>query len=215
MKKDAKYYRFTLMALFAAITLIMGLTPLGYIPLLFIKLTILHIPVILGSVLLGPGYGAGLGVLFGLTSLLNNTMAPALTSFTFSPFVPLPGTTQGTPVALLVCFLPRILVGVFPYFVYQWLQKHLKGRRKTTAALAVSGVAGSLTNTLLVMGLIGFLFRDAYAAAKGIAPDAVTEILLGIVGFNGGIEAVAAGVLTAALGIVLQRLVQPDRDRTV
>lgn len=96
MKKNAKYYKFTLMALFAAITLIMGFTPLGYIPLPFIKMTVIHIPVILGSVLLGPQYGAGLGALFGLTSLINNTMMPAVTSFTFSPFIPLPGTTGYT-----------------------------------------------------------------------------------------------------------------------
>lgn len=208
MKKNAKYYKFTLMALFAAITLIMGFTPLGYIPLPFIKLTIIHIPVILGSVLLGPQYGAGLGVLFGLTSLINNTMMPAVTSFTFSPFIPLPGTTQGTPVALLICFLPRILVGIFPYYVYRGMQKVLKDRDKNVASLAVSGVAGALTNTVFVMGLIYFLFRDAYAAAKGIAPDAVAGIIMGIVSFNGVIEAIAAGVIVAALGKVLLRFTQ-------
>ena len=91
--QKAKYLNFVLLALFAAITVLLGLTPLGYIPLPFIKLTIIHIPVILGAILLGPKYGAALGFLFGLTSLLNNSMTPALTSFTFSPFIPLPGTT--------------------------------------------------------------------------------------------------------------------------
>ncbi|MDD3261928.1 MAG: ECF transporter S component, partial [Oscillospiraceae bacterium] len=148
MKKNAKYYKFVLMALFAAITLIMGFTPLGFIPLPFIKLTIIHIPVILGSVLLGPQYGAALGALFGLTSLVNNTMMPALTSFTFSPFIPLPGTTHGTPLALLICFLPRILVGIFPYYVFQGMEKLLKGRDHHVASLAVSGVVGALTNTV-------------------------------------------------------------------
>lgn len=210
MKKTAKYYKFTLMALFTAITLIMGFTPLGYIPLPFIKLTIIHILVILGAVLLGPQYGAGLGVLFGLTSLINNTMMPAVTSFTFSPFIPLPGAAHGTPVALLICFLPRILVGIFPYYVYRGMRKLLKSRDKNMVSLAVSGVAGALTNTILVMGLIYFLLRDAYAAARGIAPDAVIGIIMGIVSFNGIIEAVAAGILVAVLGKVLLRLTQPD-----
>ncbi len=211
MKKSAKYYRFTLMALFAAITLIMGFTPLGFIPLPFIKLTIIHIPVILGSILLGPQYGAILGALFGLTSLINNTVVPAVTSFTFSPFIPLPGTTHGTPVALLICFLPRILVGIFPYYVFQGMNKLLKGRDKQIGALAVSGVAGALTNTAFVMGLIYFLFRDAYAAAKGIAPDAVPAIIMGIVSFNGVIEAIAAGIIVAAVGKVLLQFVQTGK----
>ena len=58
------------------------------------------------------------------------------------------------------------------------------------------------------MGLIYFLFRDAYAAAKGIAPDAVAGIIMGIVSFNGVIEAIAAGVIVAALGKVLLRFTQ-------
>ena len=213
MKKNAKYYKFTLMALFVAITLIMGFTPLGYIPLPFIKLTIIHIPVILGSVLLGPQYGAALGGLFGMTSLITNTMMPAVTSFTFSPFIPVPGSTQGTPVALLICFLPRILVGIFPYYVYRGMEKLLKGKDKHVAALAVSGVAGALTNTIFVMGLIYFLFRDAYAAVKGIAPDAVSSVIMGIVGFNGVIEAIAAGIIVAALGKVLLHFVEEKSAR--
>lgn len=209
MKKDARYYRFVLAALFAAITLAMGFTPLGFIPLPFIKLTVIHIPVILGSVLLGPQYGAALGALFGLTSLVNNTMMPAATSFTFSPFIPLPGSAHGTPAALLICFLPRILVGVFPYYVYHGMEKLLRGRDRHVAAFAVSGVAGALTNTGFVMGLIYLLFRDAYAAAKGIAPEAVPGIIMGIVAFNGVIEAIAAGILVSALGKVLLRFAPP------
>lgn len=199
----AKYFDFVLLALFAAITLVLGLTPLGYIPLPFIKLTILHIPVILGSVLLGPKHGAALGFLFGLTSLISNTILPAITSFTFSPFIPLPGTTQGTPVALLICFVPRILVGIVPYFVWRGLSLLFRQRDKHIVSLAAAGVAGAMTNTVLVMGLIYFLFRDAYAAAKGIAPDAVSGVIMGIVGFNGVIEAIAAGVIVAAVGKVL------------
>ena len=74
-------------ALFGAIIVIMAFTPfLGYIPLGFTRATIIHIPVILGSLLLGPKKGAALGAIFGLTSLINNTMNPTVTSFVFTPF---------------------------------------------------------------------------------------------------------------------------------
>ena len=62
-------------ALFAALIIIMAFTPfLGYIPLGFTRATIIHVPVIIGSILLGPKKGAVLGGIFGLTSFINNTM---------------------------------------------------------------------------------------------------------------------------------------------
>lgn len=74
-------------ALFAALILIMAFTPfLGYIPLGFTRATIIHIPVIIGSILLGPKKGAFLGAVFGLTSFINNTLNPNVTSFVFTPF---------------------------------------------------------------------------------------------------------------------------------
>ena len=202
-----RYRDFVLAAAFAAFILLMAFTPLGYIPLPFIKMTIIHIPVILGAVILGPKYGAFLGFLFGLTSLINNTITPALTSFTFSPAIPVPGTGKGTPLALLVCFLPRILVGVLPYFAYRGIMKllgHLK--QGDIAALAAAGVCGAMTNTIGVMGLIYILFKDAYAAVRGISTEAVAGVVLGIVGTNGVIEAIGAGILVAAIGKILLHL---------
>lgn len=82
-------------ALFAALIIIMAFTPfLGYIPLGFTRATIIHVPVIIGSILLGPKKGAVLGGIFGLTSFINNTMNPTVTSFVFTPFYSL-GEMQG------------------------------------------------------------------------------------------------------------------------
>ena len=106
-----------LTALFTALLLVMGFTPLGLIDLPILKATILHVPVIIGSVLLGPKKGAFLGAVFGAISLWKNTMAPSLLSFAFSPLVPLPGENHGSFWALAICFAPRILVGVAPWFV--------------------------------------------------------------------------------------------------
>ena len=195
---NSKYRDFVLLALFAAIVLLLGFTPLGMIPLPFIKMTIIHIPVILGALLLGPKYGAVLGSLFGLVSLISNT---------FSPLIPLPGTANGTPLALVVCFLPRILVGVIPYYVYRAIQKVTHAKKEgSIVSLAVAGLSGALTNTIFVMALIFVLFRDAYAAAKGVPADAVLGIVLGIVGANGIPEAIGAGILVAAIGKVLFKI---------
>ena len=76
-----------LMALFVALTLFLNLTPIGLIPLPVIKGTTLHIPVIIGAIILGPKAGGMLGGVFGLCSIWNNTMSPALLSFAFSPYI--------------------------------------------------------------------------------------------------------------------------------
>ena len=99
------------MALFAAIILLLAFTPIGYIQLPIIKATIVHVPVILGAIILGPKKGAILGVLFGLTSFISNTFMPTALSFAFSPAIPLPGTPNGSIWSLFICFVPRIFGG--------------------------------------------------------------------------------------------------------
>ncbi len=190
--------RLVVTALFCAVILLLNFTPIGYIQLPLIKATIVHVPVIIGSILLGPKIGAGLGFVFGLTSLYNNTFAPALLSFAFSPFIPVPGTGSGSPAALLVAFLPRILVGIVPYYLNRLLERTLNGKHELLS-LSLSGLAGSLTNTVLVMNLIYFLFRDAYGTVRNLAVDAVYRAVLAVIFANGVPEAALAAVLTAAV----------------
>ena len=113
-------------AMFVAIILAMSFVPyLGYIPLGFMNATIIHVPVIIGAILLGPARGAFLGGIFGLTSMINNTFNPNLTSFVFSPFYSL-GNVHGNFKSLMICFVPRILIGVVAYYVYTGIVKRRK-----------------------------------------------------------------------------------------
>lgn len=193
----------TQVALFTALIFLMAFTPfLGYIPLGFTRATIIHIPVILGALVLGPKKGAILGFAFGLTSFINNTMNPTVTSFVFTPFYSL-GEYSGGIGSLVICFVPRILVGVVPFYVYRLVKKLSKKESTSVPGLALAGVAGALTNTLLVMNLIFLFFRDAYASANGVASNAVYGFILSIIGINGVPEAIVAGVLTVLIGKVL------------
>lgn len=194
-------------ALFSAIIFIMAYVPyLGYIPLGFMNATIIHIPVILGAIFLGPKYGAFFGFLFGLTSLLKNTFSPNLTSFVFSPFYTAGGVHGGIK-SIIICFVPRILIGIAAYFVFRLLYKALKGKKGgRTIALAVSGIAGSLVNTLLVMYGIFFLFGESYSGAKEIAADALHGVILTVIGTQGVPEAIVAGILVSAVGQVLLKI---------
>ena len=187
-------------ALFAALIIILAFTPfLGYIPLGFTRATIIHIPVIIGSLMLGPKKGAFLGFVFGMTSFINNTMNPTATSFVFTPFFEL-GEVHGGIGSVIICFVPRILVGVVPWYVYRGLER-ISG--KQMLSLAAAGIAGALTNTLLVMNLIYVFFRTAYAAANNVAEGAVYTFILSIIGMNGVPEAVVSAVLVSIICRVL------------
>ncbi|MDO4303437.1 MAG: ECF transporter S component [Bacillota bacterium] len=270
--KNEKTNELVLTALFTAIIVIMAFTPLGYIPLVVINATIIHIPVILGALFLGPKKGAFLGFVFGFTSFLNNTFKAATASaFVFSPVLAANVIgVSGIFKSLYICFVPRILVGIIPYFVYILIRNLLKSEQKvwrvvinavvsiilfisiraflmnliksdnsavigtvaglvagivlfvvltmtvqkkasTTVALAYAGLTGAFTNTLFVMSGIYILYKDAYAQALGIAGDAVIDVILGVVSFNGIVEAVVAAILIAGVGLALTH-VKPIKE---
>lgn len=186
-------------ALMAAIVIVLANTPLGMIQLPIIKATTVHIPVILGAILLGPGAGAILGAVFGICSLVSNTMAPTLLSFAFSPFL----STTGIPGALKAIWISvgcRILIGV----VAGWLWVlFTKIKLNQFIALPIVGFVGSMVNTVTVMGSIYFLFAQQYAEAKEVAFTAVFGLVMGTVTASGIPEAIAAAILVLALGKVL------------
>ena len=134
-------------------------------------------------------------------------MSPAALSFAFSPLIPVPGTASGTPLALVICFVPRILVGIVPWFVYRGLQKLMKENSGAEVlSMAIAGASGAILNTGLVMSLIYFLLRDAYATLKGIPVDGVAAAVLTVVGTNGVAETALAVILVPAIGKILLSL---------
>ncbi len=207
-KASAKTLGLVQLALLGALIFILAFTPfIGYIPLGVTRATIVHIPVIVGSLLLGPRKGAILGTLFGLTSFLNNSfVSPNATSFVFTPLYSV-GDFHGNFWSLVICFVPRILVGVVPYYVYKLFKRLLKERRGSeTVSLAVAGMSGALVNTLLVMNLIYVCFGAQYAAAKGAAYKGFYWVILTVIGTNGVPEAIVAAILTAAICKALFRV---------
>ena len=196
-------------AIFGAIICIMAFTPfLGYIPLGFTRATIIHIPVIIASLLMGPKKGGALGFLFGLTSFINNTVNPTVTSFVFTPFYNL-GEFSGGIGSVIICFIPRILVGIVPFYVYKLVMRFVSEETKKKGVsgigLVLAGISGALVNTLLVMNMIFLFFRDAYAKANDVASSAVYTFILSVIGINGVPEAIVAGVLTLCIGKVLMK----------
>lgn len=200
MKKQKHDTRWMVsVALMAAIIIVLANTPLGMIQLPIIKATTVHIPVIIGAVLLGPSAGAILGAVFGICSLISNTMAPTLLSFAFSPFM----STSGIPGAVKAIWISvgcRILIGVAAGWL--WIL-FMKLKVNQLLALPMVGFIGSMVNTVTVMGSIYLLFAQQYADAKDVAVSAVWGLIMGTVTASGIPEAIAAAILVLALGKVL------------
>jgi uncharacterized membrane protein len=123
----------------SAISIFLGITRLGFIPWITgASLTIMHVPVIIGAVLEGPVVGLAIGFIFGIFSLIQAAVAPT-------------GPTDVLFTNPLISVLPRLFIGPLSWLIYRGLKQW------EVPAMIAAGVAGSLTNTLLVLGMIGLL----------------------------------------------------------
>ena len=199
-KMDTRYL--ATLAMFCGVLLVLGISGIGFIPLPVIKATTMHIPVILGAILLGPSAGGVLGALFGLCSVWANTTAPGLLSFAFSPFM----TTEGLPgvaTSLWIAVGCRICFGIAAGWLWKLFRKMLK---QDYLALPVTAALSSVLHTLLVMGSIYVLLAQQYAEAKNVAITAVFGLVMGTVTSSGIPEAIIAAVVVTVVGKALLHL---------
>jgi uncharacterized membrane protein len=135
----------------SAISILLGITRWGFIPWFGgVSLTIMHVPVIIGAVLEGPVVGALIGLIFGVFSMIQAAVAPN-------------GPADVWFTNPLLSVLPRIFIGPAAWLAWRALRKW------PVVGLIGAGIAGSLTNTLLVLGMIGLLGFLPWAALGGIA----------------------------------------------
>ena len=206
-KMDTRYM--ATLAMFCGILLVMGATGIGFIPLPVIKATTMHIPVILGAILLGPAAGAVLGGVFGLCSIWANTTSPGLLAFAFSPFM----TPEGLPGVLKSLWIAlgcRILLGVIAGWLWKGLKRILK---QDYLALPVTSAIATICHTILVMGSIYLLLAQQYAQAKNVAITAVFGLVMGTVTASGIPEAIIAAVLVTVIGKALLHLMERMKKR--
>lgn len=180
-----------------AIEAIVCFTPLGSLPALGpVVATLSHIPVIITAILLGTGAGTAMGFFFGLFSFIVMTFTPpGPTAFVFTPFYSV-GEFKGNLWSLVICFLPRILIGLVTGLSYLILSKAMrKYKNKNAIVYGVSGFLGSMTNTLLVLAGIYLFFGKSFASVIGVE----YKLLLGVIGSI----ILTSGLPEAALGAVL------------
>lgn len=166
--------RMTRIAVLGAISIVLSITPLGYIPvsLIGLQITFMHVPVIIASIVDGYTGGIIVGLIFGITSLIHGQstiLAPVL----INP---------------MVSVVPRIFIGVISAWVY-----------KKTKNSGITAIAGTFSNTALFLTAVYFFALPAFASVKKISTSIVAKTLC-IVGVTNGIpEIIFAFIIVTAV----------------
>ncbi|HEY60468.1 MAG TPA: ECF transporter S component [Anaerolineae bacterium] len=147
--------------LMAAIAVLLGATHWGFIPWFGgVALTIMHIPAVIAAVLEGPVAGMVVGLVFGIFSMIQAAIAPTG-----------PADVWFTNPVLAV--LPRLIIGPAAWVAWQLL------KRWPAAGLLFAGAVGSLTNTVLVLSVIGLMGYAPWVLIGGIAvTNGLPELLV-------------------------------------
>lgn len=188
MNKTLELRKMVIASLLLAFIILFGLTPLGMWNFGVVYITLMCIPVILGTLVLGQGYGMLLTIAFGTISLITGLRAPSALA---SPIY------QRSPVLLAVlCYAPRLLVPLTTLLAKQLFVKN----ENDTKQLAIPCVVGSLTNTFFYLGLIPVLY-----IAIGFDNPTILSTLGGIVLAGGLPEAVACAIIVPAIIFALRK----------
>lgn len=178
-------------SLFMAIIILQSWVPfLGNItiPLYPLSITFIHVTVIVATLYLGTKAGVIVGGVWGVNSLIRAYLMPTSPMYIYvfnSPFV---------------AILPRMLMPLIVGFISR---KILSKSVSLKVNAAISGVLGSLLNTVLVLGSIVLFRRDQYLSIQDASMETLWSILSGIVITNGIPEMILAGILVPVILIAL------------
>ena len=198
MKQTSGTRRLTQLALLAALLLVMNFTPLGYLQVGPLSMSLMSIPVAIGAMLMGPVDGAILGGVFGATSFLQavqGTSAMGAALFAYSPVG-----------SFVVCFVARVLVGLCCGLVYQGMRKILPGKEKVCAA--VGGFSAAFLNTVFFMGFLVLLFYGSpyvQGIVEALGVSNPLAFVVAVVGVQAIVEWAACCVVAAAVTVPLRK----------
>lgn len=194
MKKKFNTKKMVELAIFIAIIILMAFTPLGYLKLFAVDITLIVIPVAVGAVILGPTAGAVLGFVFGMTSfILSFSNALGAMMLDINPIF-----------RVITCIVPRIMCGWLTGIVYLGMKKN---KKLSKVGVAVANLACPLFNTVFFMGALMLFYyntpivQDLAASMNVFNPIAFVIVF---VGANAVIEAVACFIIGTALTKAVQ-----------
>ena len=194
--RNSKTLKMVQLTILIAVELLMSFTPIGYLRTAGLEISLITIPVVIGAMLLGPGAGAALGAVFGLTSFWQ--------CFGMSPFGAV--LLSINPVCtFLVCVPTRVLMGFLTGMLFQVIKKV---DRTHTVSYFIGGLLGAALNTLFFMGtLMLFFWRSDYIQEINASLGGLNMFLFvcAFVGLNGLLELPASCLAGGAAAKAVER----------
>ncbi len=200
-KKGMGPRELALLGLLTGILLVLYFTPLGYLNIGPLAMTMNMIPVAIGAIALGPLGGAVLGGVFGLTSVLQamgigGASLMGQMTFAISPVL-----------TIIQRFAARVLVGLCAGYIYRLLKKPLG-----VVSYFVTGFSAAFLNTLFFMGALILLFgRTDYVRELAGGRNLILWAC-GYVGVQALFEMALSTVITGAVGTALGRARLLERE---
>lgn len=192
MKKiDTK--KLVILALLTGILVLMAYTPLGYLKVGALSITLNMIPVAIGAVALGPTGGAILGTVFGITSFVQ--------CFGGDPFgTMLAGySLLGT---FVVCTVSRTLAGFLVGLIYKLLSQKAAN---SYVLFPVIGLLAAVFNTLFFMTSLMAIFGNTAELSQMRGGMNLLAFMCAFVGINAVFEIIASTVVTGAVAAALKK----------
>ncbi len=175
-------------AMLCGIVLLLGLTKIGMIPLGFVNISILAIPVVIGTHLLGLQSGIALGIFFGAISALSAFGIYGTPSGLVAPIL-----SASPALAAVLSFVPRLLVPVFTCLAGKLWGTQRRG-------LILSAIVGSLTNTVFYLGMMLLFY-----SVLGLDASSVLAIIGGTGLIAGGLEAAANALISTPVILAVRK----------
>ena len=199
--KKTTTHNLVTLAMLCAILLVMSFTPLGYLTIGPLAISLNMIPVAIGAIALGPVYGGILGGVFGFTSFLQclgvgGTSPMGVILFGISPIL-----------AFMQRMIPRILAGLICGYLYQFVKKICN----STVACFVTGFAAALLNTLLFMTFLILLFGNTEYMKELIGGKNIILFICTFVGINAVVEMLAATLIVGPVGTAMHKILPSRR----
>lgn len=195
MKKKFNTKQLTTLGLLTAVLLLMAYTPLGYLNIGLLAITLNIIPVALAAITLGPAGGAIIGAVFGLTSFLQcigigGTSPMGSVLFSINPFF-----------SCIQCFVPRVLDGLLLGYIF----KGLKKAANVQVSCFIIGFLSAFLNTLFFMTSLILLFGNTEYVQGLMGGRNVIVFVCSFVGINAVFEMIASTVITGLVGFALYK----------
>jgi len=193
MKRNFDTKQLTMLGLLTAVLLLMAYTPLGYLNIGPLAITLNIIPVALAAITLGPAGGAVMGGVFGLTSFLQcigvgGSSAMGVVLFGINPFF-----------AFLQRFIPRVLDGLLLGYLFRWMRNIFN----VQISCFITGFFSAFFNTVFFMTALILLFGNTDYMREMIAGKNIILFVCTFVGINAVFEMIASTIITGLVGFAL------------